>query len=217
MPPRALARSLSPPVPGRGSPRRSPCVRREAPPRRSCPTPPVSTACRAHAAGGGTRRGGSGEVPPRSSSRSGCRTRAPRSSPWRRRLCRAGRRRRRAASHAAPDPRAPRPLRRTHRGRRGPESAYGARLDARTAAATPCDTVSQGIEVLSCASWPTLLRFRLLRSSSPLRTRSRTGSSPVVPRREPASSSSRRTGARSSRSRFAAGATRSESPSRSAS
>ena len=78
-------------------------------------------------------------APRRSSSRSGSRTCAPRSSPSTRPLGCAGRRRRRAASRAAPGSRAPRPRRRTRRGR-------GARGSARSKARdmsrclTPCLT-----------------------------------------------------------------------------
>ena len=102
---------------GRGSPRRGRCARRSARPRARHPRPPASTRGRPRAGAGRRPPAGSAAAPRRSSSPSGCRTRAPRSSPWRRLPARAGRRRRRAASRGAPGPRAPRRRRRTRRGR----------------------------------------------------------------------------------------------------
>ena len=71
------------PRPGRGSPRRCPVARRSGRPRAPRPRPPASTRGTAHGAGGRRPRPGSGAAPRRSSSPSGCRTCARRSSRWR--------------------------------------------------------------------------------------------------------------------------------------
>ena len=82
---------------GRGSPRRSRPAPRSARSRGSSTRPHVSSRGRASAAGGRTRRGGSGGAPPRPTSPSGSRSPGRRSCTSRRLPGRAGRRRRSAA------------------------------------------------------------------------------------------------------------------------
>ena len=113
--------------PGRGSPRRARSARPSGRPRAPSARPSASTGGRGCGAAGRTRPPGSGAAPPRSSSPSGSRTAARRSSRSRRPRGRAGRRRRRAACAAGSGPRAARRRRRTHRGRgarRSREQAY---------------------------------------------------------------------------------------------
>ena len=112
---------------GRGSPRRAPCARLAARPRRWPPTPRPSTAGRARAEAARTRPRGSGGAPRPRSWPSGSRTCERRSSPSRRRLVRSDRRRRRAGRRAAPAPRAPPQRRRTRRDRDARRSASSRR------------------------------------------------------------------------------------------
>ena len=107
----------------RGSPRRSPPARRSDTPPAPPATPSPSRPDRSGGAASRTPRRGSGAAPRRSSSRSGCRSGAPRSWRSRRRRAPGDRRRRRAAGRAAPAARAPPPPRRTRRDRGGRRSS----------------------------------------------------------------------------------------------
>ena len=103
--------------PGRGSPRRSRSARRSGRPHAPCPRPPASTRGTGHDGGGRRPRPDSGAAPRRSSSPSGCRAGARRSSRWRPRRGPSGLRRRPGVFGAGRDPRAARRRRRRHRDR----------------------------------------------------------------------------------------------------